>query len=142
MRRGNKTARLCTREGTSATLSRCLIKRKPKQMEARMQTASLLRNGAFALALVAGAALLPQAASAGSVERRGDFGGTWTHIGPSSQDRYYAGRYYDYSGPIYVAPSYAYGPDYYEPEFYGPPVDDGPGLALVGPGVGLSLDVD
>jgi hypothetical protein len=45
-------------------------------------------------------------------------------------------------GPIYVAPSYAYGPDTYEPEFYGPPAYDGPGFALVGPGVGLSLDID
>jgi hypothetical protein len=107
-----------------------------------MQTASLLRNGALALALMAGAALLSQAASAGSVQRHGDFGGTWTHIGPSNHDRYYAGRYYDYGGGVYVAPSYAYGPDYYEPEFYGPPVYDGPGLALVGPGVGLSLDID
>jgi hypothetical protein len=107
-----------------------------------MQTASLLLNGAFALALMAGAALLPHAASAGSVQRHGDFGGTWTHLGPSNQHRYYAGRYYDYSGPIYVAPSYAYGPDTYEPEFYGPPAYDGPGFALVGPGVGLSLDID
>ena len=107
-----------------------------------MQTASLLRNAAFGLALMAGAALLPQAASAGSVERHGDFGGTWTHIGPSNHARYYDGRYYDYSGPIYVAPSYAYGPDYYEPEFFGPPVYDGPGLALAEPGVGLSLDID
>jgi hypothetical protein len=107
-----------------------------------MRTASLLRNSALALALIAGAALLPQAAPAGSVQRHGDFGGTWTHIGPSNQHRYYSGRYYDYSGPIFVAPSYAYGPDYYEPEFFGPPVYDGPGIALVGPGVGLSLDID
>lgn len=103
---------------------------------------TILRAGALTLTLLAGAALLPQAASAGSVHGRGDSGGTWTYVGPSDpENRRYAGQYYDYSGPVYVAPSYAYGPDYYVPDLSGAPVHD-PGTALVGPGVGLSPEID
>jgi hypothetical protein len=93
-----------------------------------------LRQGALALALLAGAALMPQAASAGSLQDRGDFGGTWAPIAPSDNQHWrYAERHY-YRGPVYAAPHYAYGPSYYAPEFYGPPVyyDDAPGLVAPG----------
>src|SRR5919106_2056368 len=107
-----------------------------------MKTASLhvLRNCSMALALAAGAALLPQAAAAGTVHRA-DFGGTWSYIGPTDQEHWhYVHRYY--RAPIYVAPAYAYEPDFYAPDFYGPPPYDdyGPGIALATPGVGVTVD--
>jgi hypothetical protein len=108
----------------------------------------LLRHGALALALLAGAALLPQTASADSYQRRGDFGGTWSRIGPGDNYRRHAGRHW--RAPIYAAPAYVYGPEYYyEPDYYGAPYDDygpgiayGPGIGWGGPGIGFSLGVD
>ena len=77
-----------------------------------------MRGGAIALGLIGAAALLPQAASAGSIQSRGDFSGTWTRFGPSDHWRH--GRHY-YGAPVYVAPAYAYDLDYGEPDYYGPP---------------------
>ncbi len=103
-----------------------------------------LRDGALALGLLAAAALLPQAADAGSLQDRGDFGGTWTPIAPSDHHHWRYAERYHYSEPVFVAPDYAYGPGYYEPESDGPPLyyGDGPGIALVAPGVGISLGID
>jgi hypothetical protein len=94
-----------------------------------------------ALALAGAVALLPQPASAGSIEHRGDFGGTWSRIGPSDN---YRARHRYYGAPIYVAPSYAYDLDYGDPYDYGPPAyyDYGPGLAIGGPGIGFSIGID
>lgn len=101
-----------------------------------------LRYGAMALALIGGAALLPQAAAAESFQEGGDFGGTWTRIGPSDQTHWRDGR--DYGAPIYVAPPYAYDLDYADPGYYGPPAyyDYGPGIAIGGPGIGFSIGID
>jgi hypothetical protein len=94
-----------------------------------------LRNCVLVLALLGGTALLPQIASAGSVQGRGDFGGSWTRIGPSDHERW---RYHYYGAPVYVAPSYAYGPSYYN--YYGPTYYDyGPG-AFGGPGIAVVID--
>ena len=99
-----------------------------------------LRGGAIALALIAATAL-PQTTSAGSIQSRGDFGGTWTRIGPSDHWRHE--RHY-YAAPVYMAPPYAYELDYGEPDDYGPPAyyDYGPGIAIGGPGIGLSIGID
>jgi hypothetical protein len=101
-----------------------------------------LRNGALALALIGGAALLPQPASADSFQEGGDFGGTWTRIGPSDQAGWRHERHY--GAPIYVAPAYAYELDYAEPGNYGPPgyYDYGPGIAIGGPDIGFSVGID
>ena len=101
-----------------------------------------LRGAALALPLIAALTLLPHAAAAGSLDDRGDFGGTWTDIGPSGDQRWgYVERYY--GPPVDVVPGYAYGPVYDEPEFYAPVYDDyGPGVVLVAPDAGLSLDID
>jgi len=103
-----------------------------------------MRHGALALTLLVGGALISQAASAGSLHDRGDFGGTWIYIAPSDHDHWRYAERYHYGEPVYVAPHYAYGPGYYEPEPYGPPVyyGDGPGIALMAPGVGVSLGID
>jgi hypothetical protein len=102
-----------------------------------------LRNGVFSLALLAGVALLPQAALAGSLHDEADFGGTWEPIAPS--DHYhgrYAGPFY-YAAPVYLTPGYAFGPVINDPDFFGPPLpDDGPGVALVAPDVGVAVEID
>ena len=112
-----------------------------------MQTAGFhtLRNGALALALLAAAALLPQAATAGSLQDRGDFGGTWTYIGPSDHYHWrYADAYFDDGPPVLVAPPYVEGPPVYDPGYYGPPdyQDDAPGLTVVTPDVGIAVGID
>ena len=113
-----------------------------------MKTAAFkkVRNGVFSLALVAGAALLPQAALAGSHHDEGDFGGTWEPIAPSDHYHWrYGGPFYYgyYAAPIYLTPGYAFGPAINDPDFFGPPVpDDGPGVALVAPDVGVPPDID
>jgi len=77
-------------------------------------------------------------ARADSVQGRGDFGGTWTRIEPSDQERW---RNHYYSAPIYAAPSYGYGPSYYEPDYYGPTYYDyGPGVMFDGPSIGVVID--
>jgi hypothetical protein len=86
------------------------------------------------------AALVPQAASAGSLHD-GDFGGTWVYIAPSD---HYHWRYAEpaYERPLLVAPSYAYVPDY-DPELVAPlPYEDGPGIAVAGPDVAVAVEVD
>jgi hypothetical protein len=95
-----------------------------------------IAGGALALALLGGAALLPAPASANSIHDNGDFGGTWSRIGPSEAHgrrdtffgRYgprdwglgYYGRPYAYYGPSYHDRDYAPGPDY-----SGPGIDTG-----------------
>ena len=97
-----------------------------------------LRNCVLMLALLGGTALMPQNACADSVQGRGDFGGTWTRIEPSDQERW-PNQYYN--GPIYAAPSYGYGPSYYEPDYYGPTYYDyGPGVIFGGPSIGVVID--
>jgi hypothetical protein len=83
------------------------------------------RNGAFGL--IAGMAFVaPQPASAFAVDEYGDFGGTWTRIGPSYNP--HVRRYYRRHGPDDYA---YYGPDYYD--YYGP------GYFYYGPGVSFGL---
>ena len=89
-----------------------------------------LRGGAIALALIAATAL-PQTTSAGSIQSRGDFGGTWTRIGPSDHWRHE--RHY-YAAPVYVAPPYAYDLDYGESDDARPLITImAPALPLAGP---------
>ncbi len=100
---------------------------------------TMLRSFALALALVGGAALISAPAQAGSLQDEGDFGGTWTLIGPSDQYRH------GYDGPVY-------GPGYYNPgpyAYYGPPFSDapddydyGPGIAFIAPGIGVAIGID
>ena len=68
---------------------------------------NVIRNGALALGLIAGVALVAAPpASAGSIQRDGYFGGTWKPIGPR-HNRYvqrhnrrnYGPDVYAYSGP-------------------------------------------
>lgn len=101
------------------------------------------RKGAIALALVACATVLPQTASAGSIQEDGDFGGTWVPIAPSD---HYDWRYADrlaFGEPVYATPD-VLGPRVNDPDFFGPPVYDdyGPGVALVAPDAGIAVDID
>jgi hypothetical protein len=91
----------------------------------------IIKQGAVALSLLAGATLLSGPALANSIHRHGHFGGTWHGIGLSRHyDRYawrgyrgyYAPRPYAYYGPRYY--DYGYAPGYY-----------------VGPGVGFSIGI-
>jgi hypothetical protein len=100
---------------------------------------NLIRNGALALSLLAGGALIaaPMAAEAKSIQRDGYFGGTYEPIGPRN-NRYvkrhhrnyghYDRRYYDrgYYGPRYsqYGPRYRYG--YRAPYYY----DRSPGFSI------------
>jgi len=101
---------------------------------------NILRNGALALSLVAGAALIAASASvveAKSIQRDGYFGGTWAPIGPKDNryvkrhhrnHGYYARGYRDRYGPRYSydVPRYRYG--YRAPYDYG--YDRGPGFSI------------
>ena len=104
-----------------------------------MASNARLRNCVLVpLALVGGTTLMSQIASADSVQGRGDFGGTWTRIEPSDDERWHH-HYGD--APVYVAPSYAYGPSYYEPNYYGPTYYDyGAGVVIGGPGIGVVIE--
>ena len=99
-----------------------------------------LRNGALALALIGGAALLPQAASANSFQESGDFGGTWTlaratrRVGAISGIMAHRSMWRRLTPMSWIMPSPAYGP----PAYY----DYGPGIALGGPGIGFSIGID
>jgi hypothetical protein len=96
------------------------------------------RNRVLVLALLGGATFMAQNACADSVQGRGDFGGTWTRIEPSDQERW---SHHYYGAPIYAAPSYGYGPSYYEREYYGPTYYDyGPGVVFGGPSIGVVID--
>lgn len=72
----------------------------------------LFRKSALALAFVGGVALVSAPAAASSIQDRGNFGGTWSRIGPSDQYRNnrHTNRYYrSYRGP---GNAYRYGPRY------------------------------
>jgi hypothetical protein len=117
-----------------------------KRAKRRFTMKKTLRNGAVALALVGGAALMSAPASANSVHNEGYFGGSWTSIGPGN---YYQRRHAGRVGPLYshrvyrdYGPGpYAYygGPAYYSPYYYsygyGPPL-------VGGPGIGFSIGID
>lgn len=89
----------------------------------------IIKQGALAVALLAGAALVSGQALANSVHEHGHFGGTWNRIGPSHHHGYYAFRgYRGYYGP---GPYAYYGPRYYD---YG--------YGYYGrPGVGFSIGI-
>lgn len=98
---------------------------------------NIIRNGALALSLLAGGALIAaplSVAEAKSIQRDGYFGGTYAPIGPrdnrhvkryhrnhsySYRDRYYGPRY------SYYGPSYRYG-RYGAPYYY----DRDPGFSI------------
>ncbi len=65
----------------------------------RAKMNKLITQGALALALLAGAALVSAPASANSVHDNGHFGGTWSRIGPSQHYDRHAWRG-DASGPM------------------------------------------
>jgi hypothetical protein len=84
---------------------------------------NIIRNGALALGLIAGVALVAAPpADARSVQRDGYFGGTWSPIGPRHNryvqryHRRHGPNFYAYSAPRYYEPDYYWGPGYY----YGP----------------------
>jgi hypothetical protein len=113
-------------------------------LERRLKMNRTLRNGAIALLLAGGAALVTAPANANAVHNEGYFGGSWNSIGPTDYyDRRHAGRVGPlYSHRIYRAPApYAYygGPAYYSPYYYsygyGPPL-------IGGPGIGFSIGID
>ena len=92
----------------------------------------LFRKSALALAFIGGVALVSAPATAGSIHKRGDFGGTWSRIGPSDQyrNKRYSNRSYNsyrsYRGPGYA---YGYGPRY--GGYYDAPYGyDRPGIGL------------
>ena len=92
-------------------------------------------------ALVGGLTCVSVPALAASFHERGEFGGTWTYIGPSDQPVYryrYVERVAPYPAPVY-GPAYVYDP-YDEP--YYEPYDYGPGIAIGGPGFGVGIDLD
>ena len=100
-----------------------------------------------ALSLLAAAAFLAAPASAASIHDNGNFGGTWSRIGPSHAHGRWAYRGYDRG---YVSRGYAYreypSRGYYGPRpyaSYGPSYYDygyGPGF-IGGPGVGFSIGI-
>jgi hypothetical protein len=91
---------------------------------------NIITQGALALSLLAGAALVSGSALADSIHRHGHFGGTWARIGPSHHYDRYAWRYRGYYGPRPYA--------YYAPRYYG--YGYGPGYYR-GPGVGFSIGI-
>jgi hypothetical protein len=108
-----------------------------------------LRNGALALALLGGSALLCAPAIAADLDE-GDFGGTYRYIGPGAASQpeqevvVGAAVYPD----DYVAPDAAYPPpyapqDYVAPDVgYAPPEEgyvpeDNAGVVIVAPGAAL-----
>jgi uncharacterized membrane protein len=110
-----------------------------KANERRLSMRTTLRNSAFVLTLIGGAALVSAPASANSIHNEGNFGGTWSSIGPSDySDRFYAGR----AAPLYEGPHvYVGGPGYAE----GPPAYSGvsPYYGYTyGPGIGSSYRID
>ena len=92
-------------------------------------------------AVVGGVTCVSVPALAASYHEDGDFGGTWTRIGPSDGPYYrpyYRHRYvervypYHYAAPVY-GPAYAYDP-YYD--------DYGPSISIGGPGIGVGIALD
>jgi hypothetical protein len=116
-----------------------------------MALKTTLGGGAFALALIGGAALFSAPASAGSVDnavyRADSSPATYQEV----RRRVYVAPAYAYDpyfdGPAYYGPSIAYGPpvEYAPPVAYdyGPPVDydygPGPGVSFFAPGVGVAV---
>ena len=107
----------------------------------------IIKQGALALSLLAGAALIAAPASANSIHDNGRFGGTWNRIGPSHHhdrwayrdyNRGYVSRGYSrgyaYRGYYGPGPYASYGPSYYD---YG----YGPGF-IGGLGIGFSIGID
>ncbi len=97
------------------------------------------RNVVIAAALVGGLACASAPAVAASFQEDGDFGGSWSRIGPSDS-HHYRHRYVDRVSPYYYAvpgygPAYAYDEPYYD---YG----YGPSIAYGGPDFGVSIDLD
>ena len=90
---------------------------------------NIIRHGALALSVIAGAALVAVPATtamAKSIQQDGYFGGTWSPIGPRNNRHvrnYYRhhGYYRDYA---YYGPRYGY---YGAPYYYG----RGPGFSII-----------
>jgi hypothetical protein len=104
--------------------------------ERRLIMNKIIKQGALALSLFAGAALVSGPVFADSIHDHGHFGGTWNRIGPSHHYRQ-AWRGYDrgyaYRGYYGPRPYADYGPRYY---------DYGYGPGYVGrPGVGFSIGI-
>jgi hypothetical protein len=98
---------------------------------------NILRNGALALSLIAGAALIAAPATtaeAKSIQRDGYFGGTWSPIGPKNNrhvKRYH--RNHGYYARGYYGPRYGYYGPRYRYGYYGRPYgyyDSGPGFSI------------
>lgn len=83
----------------------------------------LLRNGALALTLAAGAALVSAPASA-TIQRDGYFGGSWGPIGSQNNrhvQRFHRKHSYYPRRQTYYGPSSYYGSrNYYGPGYYAP----------------------
>jgi hypothetical protein len=99
---------------------------------------STLKGCAAAATLLGALALGAPAASANSLHKQGNFGGTWSRIAPSSSYGYprHAGRVAPLHGH-YGGYAYApyYGAPYYGPGYYGP------GFAAGGPGFGVGVGI-
>jgi hypothetical protein len=99
---------------------------------------NIIRNGALALTLAAGAALVAAPTTtvqAKSFQEDGYFGGTWNPIGPRNNryvKRYH--RHYGYYDHGYYAPRYGYYSPRYRYGYYGRPYG-----YFGGPSVGLSI---
>ena len=111
---------------------------------------STLRHGALALALLGGAALLAAPAQAADIGEEGDFGGTYSYIGPGvssepepevlivpgyAPDAYAEPDAYDapdvavaplYEPEAYAAPDVAVAPPYEAEEYVAPDVEYAP----------------
>ena len=81
---------------------------------------NIIKQGALALSLFAGAALVSGPVFADSIHDHGHFGGTWSR--GYAYRGYYGPRPYAYYGPRYY--DYGYGPGY-----------------VGGPGVGFSIGI-
>jgi hypothetical protein len=99
-----------------------------KANERRLLMKNIIRNGALALSVLAGAALVAASATtamAKSIQQDGYFGGTWSPIGP--RNNRHVRNYHRYYGPhgryAYYGPRYGY---YGAPYYY----DRGPGFSI------------
>ena len=92
-----------------------------------------LRNSAIALGLLGGVAMMPAAASAGSIHDNGNFGGSWNRIGPTDvgHRRHYGHRDYGYRN--YGYRNYGYRSYGYYPRYYGPRYSYAPAYSYYAP---------
>lgn len=97
---------------------------------------NMIRNGALALSVIAGTALIAAPASvatAKSIQQDGYFGGTWSAIGPKHNRHVQRHERRNFGVRAYYGPRYGYGPryDYYGPR-YGAPYyyDRGSGFSI------------